>query len=98
MTEHTAQPGFYEIRVKGHLASRWSEWFAGLTMVHTESGETILSGPIEDQAALHGILDRVRDLNLTLISVNRMEESQQGAGEHRERAASAGNRDGGPDR
>jgi hypothetical protein len=73
MSEPTAQPVLYEIRVKGHLAPRWSESFAGLTMTYTESGETILSGPIEDQAALHGILARVRDLNLTLISVNRVE-------------------------
>jgi hypothetical protein len=73
MSEPNPQPVLYEIRVKGHLAPRWSEWFAGLTMVYTESGETILSGPIEDQAALHGILARVRDLNLTLISVNRVE-------------------------
>ena len=73
MSESTAQPNFYEIRVQGHLAPRWSESFAGLTMTYTESGETILSGPIEDQAALHGLLDRVRDLNVTLISVNRVE-------------------------
>ena len=75
MTEHTAQPIPYEIRVKGHLALRWSESFAGMTIAYTESGETILSGPIEDQAALHGMLGRIRDLNLTLISVNRMQES-----------------------
>ena len=69
----TTQPDYYVIRVKGHLAPRWAEWFAGLTMTHTPSGETILSGPIEDQAALHGVLAKVRDLNLTLIAVNRIE-------------------------
>ena len=73
MPEPNFQPDRYEIRVKGHLAPRWTEWFAGFTLTHTESGETILSGPVEDQAALHGLLDRVRDLNLTLISVNRVE-------------------------
>jgi hypothetical protein len=72
MPERTAQRIFYEIRVQGHLAHRWSEWFAGFTMTHIDSGETILSGPIEDQAALHGLLDRVRDLNLTLISVRKL--------------------------
>jgi hypothetical protein len=74
MPEHTAHPDFYEIRVKGHLAARWSEQFAGLAMTYTESGETILTGPIEDQAALHGVLARIRDLNLTLISVNLVEQ------------------------
>ena len=61
----------YTIAVKGHLDPCWSEWFEGLTMAYTESGETILSGPVTDQAALHGLLMRIRDLNLTLIAVNR---------------------------
>ena len=73
MSEPIIQPSHYEIRIKGHLALRWAEWFAGLTMTHTASGETVLSGPIEDQAALHGVLTKVRDLNLTLIAVNRIE-------------------------
>jgi hypothetical protein len=64
------QPTCYEIRIKGHLGRRWAEWFVGLTMTHTASGETTLSGPIEDQAALHGVLNKIRDLNLTLIAVN----------------------------
>ncbi len=63
----------YAITVKGHLDPCWSEWFDGLTMAYTESGETILSGPVTDQAALHGLLMRIRDLNLTLIAVNRGE-------------------------
>lgn len=75
MSEPTIQPDHYVIRVKGHLAPRWAEWFAGMTMTHTESGETILSGPIPDQAALHGVLAKVRDLNLTLVSVNRIEQT-----------------------
>ncbi len=68
-----ARSEHYAITVKGHLDPCWSEWFAGLTMAYTESGETILSGPVADQAALHGLLMRIRDLNLTLISVNRSE-------------------------
>ena len=72
MPDTKTQPDTYVIRVQGHLAPRWAEWFAGLTMTHTASGETILSGPIEDQAALHGVLIKVRDLNLTLIAVNKI--------------------------
>lgn len=72
MTESTTQPGYYMIRIEGHPAPRWAEYFAGLAMDYTESDETLLSGPIEDQAALHGVLDRIRDLNLTLIAVNRI--------------------------
>ena len=63
----------YAITVKGQLDARWSEWLEGLTMTYTVSGETILSGPIADQAALHGLLMKIRDLNLTLIAVNRRE-------------------------
>jgi hypothetical protein len=73
VSEPNPQPDHYEIRIRGHLAPRWSEWFAGLTMVYTESGETILSGPIEDQAALHGVLNKIRDMNLKLISVHRVD-------------------------
>ena len=62
-------PDYYEIKIKGHLDSYWSDWFAGLTLTHLEGDETLLSGSLPDQAALHGLLERVRDLNLTLISV-----------------------------
>lgn len=61
----------YAITVKGHLDPCWSEWLEGLAMTYTDSGETILSGPVPDQAALHGLLMKIRDLNLTLIAVNR---------------------------
>ena len=63
-------PGRYEIRVKGHLDARWAAWFDGLTLTHGSDGTTIIRGPVADQAALHGLLQKVRDLGLPLISVN----------------------------
>ena len=62
-------PEYYEIKIKGHLDERWLEWFGGLALTHLEGDETLLSGLLLDQSALHGLLERVRDLNLTLISV-----------------------------
>jgi hypothetical protein len=70
-------PEYYEIKIKGHLDQRWSEWFAGLQVTHLAGDETLLSGSLPDQAALHGLLERVRDLNLTLISVSRGGPSTQ---------------------
>jgi len=60
---------FYEIRVKGHLDPLWSDWFAGLEITQLDGDETLLSGLLADQSALHGVLKCIRDLNLTLISV-----------------------------
>jgi hypothetical protein len=62
-------PDYYEIKIKGHLDPRWSDWFAGLQLTHLEGNETLLAGQLPDQAALHGMLERIRDLNLTLVSV-----------------------------
>jgi len=65
---------FYEIRVKEHLAPSWSEMFDGMQLTLTRDGDTLLSGAVTDQAALHGLLARIRDLNLTLISVIRVKD------------------------
>ena len=62
----------YEIRVKGHLPQDWSEWLDGLTITHDPNGETLLIGPLRDQAALFGVMMKARDLGLTLLSVNRV--------------------------
>ncbi len=70
------EPAFYEIRVEGHIRHRWSDWFDGLSIFHLPSGETILSGILEDQAALHGVLMKIRDLRLVLVSVNRIEQEK----------------------
>ena len=69
----------YEIRIGGHLHRQWTDWFGGLTIVLEEDGDTLLTGPVADQAALHGLLKKVRDLGLPMISVNRLETAQ---GEH----------------
>ncbi len=63
----------YEIRIKGHLGPQWTDWFEGLTITLEEVGNTLLTGPVVDQAALHGLLRKVRDLGLPLISVNPVE-------------------------
>jgi hypothetical protein len=65
--------GRYEIRLTGHLDARWAAWFEGLTVCHGGDGTTLISGPVADQAALHGLLQRVRDLGLPLVSVTRDE-------------------------
>jgi hypothetical protein len=64
------QPAVYQIRVKGHLGSQWTDWFDGLTITLEEGGETLLTGQVVDDAALHGLLKRVRDLGMPLLSVN----------------------------
>ncbi len=61
-TEDQYEPGFYEIRIKGHLDDQWADWFGGLTLTLKEDGNTLLTGIVADQAALHGLLKKVRDL------------------------------------
>ena len=67
---------FYEICVEGHLGDSWSSWFEELTIRHKQSGQTVLTGPLADQTALHGVLMKIRDLGLPLIAVNRVEQEE----------------------
>jgi hypothetical protein len=68
----------YQIKLKGHLHTQWTDWFGGLVITLEENGDTLLTGPVVDQAALHGLLKKVRDLGMPLISVNRLEPGQAG--------------------
>ena len=74
---NTQHPAFYQIRVIGHLDDSWSQWFDGLDITLEEDGETIISGPVLDQPELHGLLKKINDLGLHLLSVEQMECSQQ---------------------
>ena len=76
MANELDQPMVYQIRIKGHLGPQWSDWFGGLTITLEESGDTLLTGPVVDQAALYGLLRKVRDLSLPLISVKRAQTDQ----------------------
>ena len=67
------QPMVYQIRIKGHLGCEWTDWFEGLTITLEDNGDTLLSGPVIDQAALHGLLKKVRDLGMPLVSVSPVE-------------------------
>lgn len=69
-TEEQYETGLYEIRIKGHLDVRWNDWFYGLTITLEDDGNTLLTGPVVDQAALHGLLKKVRDSGMPLVSVN----------------------------
>ncbi len=80
-TEDHHEPGHYEIRIKGHLDNRWADWFEGLTITLEDDGETLLTGSVVDQAALHGLLRKVRDLGMPLISVKRIEPGQTNSSE-----------------
>ena len=70
------QPQFYVIRLKGHLGDRWAEWFEDLTITLEEDGDTLLTGSVVDQSALHGLLKKVRDLGMPLVSVSLLDHSQ----------------------
>ena len=68
----------YEIKVRGRLDDRWAAWFENLTFSYEEDGTTVLCGPLEDQAALHGVLNHIRNLNLQLLSVQTIEDKEKG--------------------
>jgi len=70
------QPGRYEIRLKGHLDSRWATWFDGLTLTNESDGTCLIHGRVVDQAALHGLLQKIRDTGLPLVSVTQVEPDQ----------------------
>jgi hypothetical protein len=76
LTPHPPEAERYEIRLTGHLDARWTAWFDGLTVIYENDGTTVISGQIVDQAALHGLLQRVRDLGLPLVSVKRVDIDQ----------------------
>jgi hypothetical protein len=75
------QPGIYEIRIKGYLDDRWAARFEGMTLTPEDNGNTVLTGQVVDQAALHGLLRKVRDLGMPLISVTRVSPGQAVASE-----------------
>ena len=70
------QPLVYQIRIKGHLGRQWTDWFGGLTITLEDNGETLLTGAVVDKAALHGLLRKVRDVAMPLLSVNRVTPGQ----------------------
>ena len=74
-----AQPTSYEIRVAGHLPPEWADWFEGLAITLEEDGDTVLTGPVIDQAALYGLLKKVRDLGMSLISISPIEPDRPAA-------------------
>jgi hypothetical protein len=78
-TEAHDEPELYEIRIRGHLDDRWAAWFGGLTLTLEANGETLLTGPVVDQAALYGLLRKVRDVGLPLLSVICIEPGQADA-------------------
>jgi hypothetical protein len=71
-----SQPMVYQIRIKGHLGRQWADWFEGLDITLEDNGDTLLTGPVVDQAALHGLLKKVRDVGMPLVSVSPMKPGQ----------------------
>lgn len=77
MNPPTKKPVIYQIHIRGRLDEDWVEWFDDMTLTHTAEGDTVLTGPVPDQAALHGLLNKIRNLNLDLISVTQVESSSK---------------------
>jgi hypothetical protein len=82
--ERHDEPVSYQIRIAGHLDDRWSDNFDNLTINHEENGETLLTGPVTDQAALHGLLRKIRDLGMPLIAVKRLYRDADGGPHHKD--------------
>jgi len=78
------QPMVYQVRLKGHLDRQWTDWFGGLTITLEDNGDTLLTGLVTDQAALYGLLKKVRDLGIPLVSVNRVEPHPENASDAKE--------------
>ncbi len=78
-TSYSDRPVVYEIRIAGHLPARWSAWFEGLAVTVEPDGSTLLRGPVVDQAALYGLLKKVRDTGLTLLAVNQISSKEEQA-------------------
>jgi hypothetical protein len=79
------QPMVYQIRIKGHLGGQWTDWFEGLTITLEDNSETLLTGPVVDQAALFGLLRKVRDLGMPLLSINQVNSGQADGSDVRHR-------------
>jgi hypothetical protein len=78
------QPTVYQIRIKGHLGRQWTDWFGSVAITLEDNGNTLLTGPVVDQAALHGLLRKVRDLGMPLLSVNRVKPGEADASDAKE--------------
>lgn len=85
-----SEPMIYQIRIKGHLGCQWTDWFGGLTITLEEDGDTLLTGPVIDQAALHGLLKKVRDLGMPLLSVNHLKSGQTDASDVKQEIETSG--------
>ena len=75
--QQKSTPLLYEIKLKGHLDTKWSEWFYDMAITHESDGTTTLRGPLPDQVVLHSVLDRIRDMNLTLLNVRKVNDANQ---------------------
>jgi hypothetical protein len=73
------RPVDYQIRLHGQLDAQWTTWFGGMTVILTDDGDTVLTGPVADQAALHGLLRKVRDIGIPLVSINEIHQSHKGS-------------------